>query len=410
MLCLMTTLFGFTLVVEPFFIAFSAARVACGEWNSACCGCDTADKSIAGLRMAEIRKKRRQTVPFQEFIQEAMSNPALFITALLTLAVILVNGWTDAPNAIATCVCTRAIGVRPAILMAAVFNFLGVYVMSSVNASVAMTIYNIADFGGDAHAALVALCAAMLAIVLWATVAWYFGIPTSESHALIAGISGAAVALQNGFGGINAAEWGKVLWGLALSTALGFGLGFVSVRLTEFFFRNADRRKANRGFAVAQVGGGAAMAFMHGAQDGQKFMAVFLLGVSLAKGQAATSVFQIPMWLMAVCSGVMALGTSIGGYRIIKSVGMDMVKLSPHQGFAADAAATLCLLFSSLTGIPVSTTHTKTTAIMGVGASRGLRRVRWSTVWDLVLTWVLTFPGCGIIGYIMAKLMLYFLA
>lgn len=345
-----------------------------------------------------------------DFLGQALANPALLLTSLLTLAVILVNGWTDAPNAIATCVCTRAIGVRPAILMAAVFNFLGVYVMSSINASVAMTIYNIADFGGDAHAALLALCAAMLAIVLWATVAWYFGIPTSESHALIAGISGAAVALQNGFGGINGEEWAKVLWGLALSTVLGFGMGFLSARLTELLFRRADRRKANRGFAYAQVGGGAAMAFMHGAQDGQKFMAVFLLGVALSKGQAAQSVFEIPVWLMALCSGVMALGTSIGGYRIIKSVGMDMVKLDPHQGFAADVAATLCLLFSSLTGIPVSTTHTKTTAIMGVGASRGLRRVRWSTVSDLVLTWVLTFPGCGLIGYLTAKLMLRFLA
>ena len=113
---------------------------------------------------------------------------------------------------------------------------------------------------------------------------------------------------------------------------------------------------------------------------------------------------------MIVCSSVMALGTSIGGYRIIKSVGMDMVRLRPHQGFAADVAATLCLLISSLTGIPVSTTHTKTTAIMGVGASRGLHKVNWSTVWDLVLTWVLTFPGCGVIGFIAAKLALKFLA
>lgn len=346
----------------------------------------------------------------EQFLSQALANPALLITALLTLAVILVNGWTDAPNAIATCVCTRAIGVRQAILMAAVFNFLGVYVMSSLNASVVMTIYNMVDFGGDAHQALLALCAAMLAIVLWATVAWYFGIPTSESHALIAGLTGAAVALQNGFGGVNFAEWMKVIWGLLLSTGLGFALGFLCTRLTEWLCRNADRRRANRFFGFAQVGGGAAMAFMHGAQDGQKFMAIFLLGISLAGGQASASVFTIPLWLMAVCSAVMALGTSIGGYRIIKSVGMDMVKLKPHQGFSADSAATLCLLLSSLTGVPVSTTHTKTTAIMGVGASSSLRRVKWSTVRELVLTWVLTFPGCGIIGFCTAKLALHFLA
>ena len=347
---------------------------------------------------------------FASFLEQLLHNPALLISTILTLAVILVNGWTDAPNAIATCVSTRAIGMRPAILMAAVCNFLGVFVMTSINASVAMTIYNMVDFGGNAHTALIALCAAMVAIVLWATVAWYFGIPTSESHALIAGLSGAAIAIQNGLGGINGAEWVKVLWGLLLSTGLGFGMGFVCARLTEFVCRMRDRRKTNRFFSYAQVGGGAAMAFMHGAQDGQKFIAVFLLATALAGGQADASVFTVPVWLMALCSGVMALGTSIGGYRIIKSVGMDMVKLSTYQGFAADTAGALCLLCSSLTGIPVSTTHTKTTAIMGVGASRRIRSVNWSTVKELILTWVLTFPGCGLIGFLTAKLFLTFFA
>ena len=341
-----------------------------------------------------------------EFIQQALANPVLFLTSLLTLGVILVNGWTDAPNAIATCVCTRAIGIRPAILMAAVCNFLGVFIMTGINANVAATIYNIADFGGDPQAALVALCAAMVAIVLWATAAWYFGIPTSESHALVAGVSGAAVALQGGFGGINPDEWVKVLWGLALSTVLGLGAGFLSARLVEFSCRSVDRRRANRFFSSAQVCGGAATAFMHGAQDGQKFMAVFLLSVSLAGGDAFSGSFQIPIWLMVLCSVVMGLGTSIGGVRIIKSVGMDMVQLSTYQGFAADVAATGCLLLSSLTGIPVSTTHTKTTAIMGVGASRGIHKVNWSTTWEMVLTWVLTFPGCGLIAYLTAKLAL----
>jgi len=345
-----------------------------------------------------------------EFFQQMLANPSLLIAAILTLAVILVNGWTDAPNAIATCVSTRAIGVRSAIMMAAVFNFLGVFVMTSVNASVAMTIYNMVDFGSDTRSALIALCAAMTAIVIWATAAWYFGIPTSESHALIAGLSGAAIALQNGLGGISLTEWGKVLWGLVLSTVLGFGMGFLTTKLTELICRGMNRTKTNRFFRKAQIGGGAAMAFMHGAQDGQKFMAVFMLGVALANGQSDATAFVVPVWLMVVCSLVMGLGTSIGGYRIIKSVGMDMVKLSAYEGFAADAAAALCLLFSSLSGIPVSTTHTKTTAIMGVGASKRLRNVNWSTVKELVLTWVLTFPGCGLISYLIVKLFLYFFA
>lgn len=345
-----------------------------------------------------------------DFLTQVIHNPMLMVSSILILAVILVNGWTDAPNAIATCVSTRAIGVRKAIIMAAIFNFFGVLVMTSLNASVAMTIYNMVDFGGNAHTALIALCAAMAAIVIWATAAWYFGIPTSESHALIAGISGAAVAIQNSFSGINGSEWIKVIYGALLSTVLGFLLGFASAKITVLLCRNQNRMKSERFFGGAQVAGGAAMAFLHGAQDGQKFMAIFLLGAALANGQADASTFTVPLWLMVLCSLVMGLGTSIGGYRIIKSVGMDMVKLKPYQGFAADFAATVCLLLSSLTGIPVSTTHTKTTSIMGVGAARRMSNVNWSIVKDLVLTWVCTFPGCGLLGYIMAKLFLLWFA
>ena len=345
-----------------------------------------------------------------EFWEQMCHSPMLMVSTVLTLGVILVNGWTDAPNAIATCGSTRAISARKAIVMAAVFNFLGVLVMTAVNASVAMTIYNMVDFGGNAHISLVALCAAMAAIVIWATAAWYFGIPTSESHALIAGISGAAVAIQNSFSGINGAEWMKVIYGILLSTVLGFAFGFAVSKLTLLCALHCNRIRANRFFSGAQVAGGAAMAFMHGAQDGQKFMAIFLLGAAFSGGHSDISSFTVPVWLMILCSAVMGLGTSIGGYRIIKSVGMDMVKLKPYQGFSADLAATLCLLFSSLAGIPVSTTHTKTTAIMGVGAVRRMSNVNWKIVKELVLTWVFTFPGCGLLGFIMAKLFLHMFA
>ena len=335
-----------------------------------------------------------------------MGNPMLFVSTILTLGVILVNGWTDAPNAIATCVSTRAISVKKAIFMAAIFNFLGVFIMTTVNASVAFTIYNMVDFGGDSRNSLIALCAAMSAIVIWSTLAWYFGIPTSESHALIAGVSGAAVAIQNSFSGIHVSEWMKVIYGIIVSVALGFFLGYISSKITVLLFRNSNRIKAEQFFSRAQVAGGAAMAFMHGAQDGQKFMAIFLLGAAMANGTTISTDFEVPFWLMVLCSAVMGLGTSIGGYRIIKSVGMDMVKLKPYQGFAADFSAALCLLFSSFMGIPVSTTHTKTTAIMGVGAARRISNVNWSVVKELVLTWIFTFPGCGILGFGMAKLFL----
>lgn len=341
---------------------------------------------------------------FSEFLSQIVERPALLITVILTLAVILVNGWTDAPNAIATAVSTKVIAPRPAILMAAVFNFLGILVMTSINKTVAQTIYNMVDFGDNAHEALVALCAAMVAIVVWAVAAWAFGIPTSESHALIAGLSGAAIAMHGGLSGINGSEWLKVIYGLVLSTFLGFGMGYVVVKAIGFCFRKSDRRKVTPFFEKAQIGGAAAMAFMHGAQDGQKFMGVFLLGIALGNGSTSQAVFEIPFWLIIICSLVMGLGTSIGGQKIIKAVGMDMVKLETYQGFAADLAGAGCLFISSLLGVPTSTTHTKTTAIMGVGAAKRVRSVDWSVVGEMVLTWVLTFPGCGLIGFIITKI------
>ncbi|MBA4347729.1 MAG: inorganic phosphate transporter [Clostridiales bacterium] len=346
------------------------------------------------------------TITFSDFLARLMSNPALMVTVALTLGVILVNGWTDAPNAIATCISTRSMSPRAAILMAAVFNFLGVFVMTMLNATVAQTIYNMVDFGTNAGDATIALCAGMFAIVLWATIAWYFGIPTSESHALIAGISGAAVAIQNGFGGINGAAWMKVIYGLALSSALGFAMGYGTTKLMAFIFKRVERRKADRFFKGGQIAGSAAMAFMHGAQDGQKFIGVFLLGTFIAGGQTDVTVFTIPIWLMILCSLVMGFGTSVGGLRIIKAVGMDMVKLEKYQGFSADIAAAGCLLLSSLTGIPVSTTHTKTTAIMGAGASKRLSSVNMGVVKEMIYAWVLTFPCCGLVGFLMVKLFL----
>ncbi len=343
-------------------------------------------------------------IDFLSFVRDVASNPMLAVTTLLTLGVILVNGWTDAPNAIATAVSTRAISVRAAIALAAVMNFLGVFLMTMVNATVAETIFKMVDFGNDTHASIVGLCAAMFAIVVWATAASRLGIPTSESHALIAGLSGAAIALHNSFSGINGSEWVKVLYGLLLSSVLGFLSGFVTTRLLSGLFRNRDRRNMANGFRKAQIGAAAGMAFMHGAQDGQKFMAVFMIGIFLNRGQTGTQSFIVPIWMMVICSLVMALGTSVGGYRIIKSVGMDMVKLEPYQGFAADLGASASLLTAQLLGLPVSTTHTKTTAIIGVGASTRFSSVKWGIVGDMVMSWVLTFPFCGLIGYGMTKL------
>lgn len=343
------------------------------------------------------------SISFSDFLLKVTTDSMLMTTIILTLAVIMVNGWTDAPNAIATCVSTRSMSVQAAVFMAAIFNFLGLFLMTMINSKVAQTIYNMVNFGGT-NDALIALCASLFAIVIWATAAWWFGIPTSESHALIAGITGAAIALHNGFSGINGSEWVKVLYGLVFSTFLGFAMGGIIVRITELIFRPMSRSRANVFFKNAQIVGGAAMSFMHGAQDGQKFMGVFMLVIFLADGRADVSTFQIPVWMILLCSAIMGLGTSIGGYRIIKSVGMDMCKLEKYQGFSADMAAASCLFISSMTGIPVSTTHTKTAAIMGVGAAKRLSSVNWGIVSEMVMTWILTFPGCGLIGFLMVKL------
>ena len=346
-------------------------------------------------------------VSFSYFWQDMAGNPILCIMVLFTLGVIFVNGWTDAPNAIATCVTTRCLSVRGAILMSAAFNFLGDFIMTQLNSAVASTISNMVDFGNNTHYAMIALCAALLSIVVYSVTASFFGIPTSESHSLIAGLSGAAIALQHGTAGINGSEWIKVIYGLVLSLALGFFTGWLICKIITILCRELDRRKANRFFRVAQIIGAAAMSFMHGAQDGQKFIGVLFLGIAFSNGQSSVSGMEIPVWLMLLCSIVMGLGTSVGGEKIIKSVGMDMVKLERYQGFSADLAGAMCLLFSSLFGIPVSTTHTKTSAIMGVGAVKRISAINFGIVKDMMLTWIFTFPGCGLISFVMAKIFMY---
>ncbi len=339
-----------------------------------------------------------------DFWSQMTANPLLFIAVTLTLGVILVNGWTDAPNAIATCVVTRCMPPRAAILMAAVFNFLGVFVMTLVNATVAETITKMVNFDTDSNKAIIALSASLFAIVLWATLAWVFGIPTSESHALIAGLTGSAIALHNSLEGVNGSEWIKVVYGIGISVLLGFGLGWLVCKIVTKLFYKANRTKTDSFFKGAQIIGAASMAFMHGAQDGQKFMGVVLLCVYMSKGKELPSDIDIPIWLMIVCSVVMAAGTAMGGKKIIKSVGMDMVKLEKYQGFSADIAAAISLMFCSIFSLPVSTTHAKTTSIMGVGAVKRMSAINFGVVKEMVLTWVLTFPGCGLVGFIMTKI------
>ena len=340
------------------------------------------------------------------FLSTLVSNPAMLVVAVLNIGVLIVNGATDAPNAIATVVSTRCLKPTPAIVMAACCNFLGLLIVTLLSSAVAETIFHMVDCSCDSHQALVALMAAMVAIIVWGVSAWYFGLPTSQSHSLIAGLTGAAIALQGGFGGVNWDEWMKVIYGIVLSTFLGFGLGWLNAKAIRRFCSGFDRQRADVFFRWAQVIAGAAGAFMHGAQDGQKFMSIFMLASLLAAGADLPSTITIPIWLMVVCALSLGTGTGLGGKKIIKNVGMDMVKLERYQGFCVSLASTFCLIISTFGGLPVSSTHTNTTAIMGVGRAKCKSAVHWGVAVDMVKTWILTFPGCCILGYVTALLFL----
>ncbi len=341
-------------------------------------------------------------VTFSQFLYAVQANPFLALVIVLVMGTIFVNGATDAANAIAEPIGTRAIGVDAAIWMSVITNFLGLVGMTLFSTAVADTMSGMVDFGGDSHVALIALAAATVSIVTWSSLAWVFGIPTSESHALIAGLTGAAIAVHGGMSGVNMGEWVKVLYGLVLSTVLGFLAGWAIAKVIPYICRNADRRSANEFFAKMQVWAAAGASAMHGAQDGQKFMSTAMLAIMLSQNMTVEGA-HFPFWLEVACALVMAIGTGIGGKPIIKKVGIDMVQLEQYQGFAAALSATGALLIATLTGLPVSTTHTSGSAMMGAGAAKDPRSVDWGVAKEMVMTWVCTFPGCGLIGFVLAK-------
>lgn len=324
----------------------------------------------------------------------------MYFTLFLVGCSIFVNGWTDAPNAIATVVSTRVMHPKAAIMMGAFFNFLGVFLMGSAVAATTASIISVSS-GTEG---LVTLASAQLAIVLWAVSAWRYGIPTSESHALVAGLMGAGMSL-NGLAALNFTSIGKVFWGLFISVIVGLVAGFFLTKLVALLFRKVNRRKANTFFSRGQLLSAMLMAFAHGAQDGQKFMGVMVLvlivgGVIVPSGGAMV----IPVWIMVLASVLMAVGTSIGGYRIIKTMGMDMVKLEKYQGFTAELIASVSLLMATYMGVPLSTTNSKATAMMGAGASKGIDKVDWGIAKEMIAAWVLTFPACMLLGYGFATL------
>ena len=326
-------------------------------------------------------------------------SPVLVGVLLLVLAAEFVNGWNDATNAIATVVSTRVLSPAKAILMAVVFNIIGALSGTAVATTIGKGIVSSDSVN------LTTIGAALAAIVLWGAPASALGLPISVSHALFGGLAGSALATA-GFGALQWEGWRKIVIGLFFSTVMGFVGGFALMVLIYRGFARVSPGTVRRIFGKVQILSAAFMAFSHGSNDGQKFMGVFSL-VLLLSGVHHT--FHVPFWVMLLCAVTMGIGTSIGGWSIIKTLGMRLTKLEPVHGFAAETAAAATIEVASRLGIPLSTTHTISTAIMGVGATRRFSAVRWGVTRDIVLAWLLTFPVCGLIAWTVAKLTLLFL-
>jgi len=320
----------------------------------------------------------------------------LWMVVLLAYAFEFANGWTDAPNSIATVVSTRVMRPFTAVAMAAVLNLVGALAGTAVAKTIASGIVN-PDF-----VTLETIAAALLAAIIWALGAQYFGLPSSESHALVAGLLGAGFAA----GGLGALEWSgtsKALKGLVISPVGGFLAGFILMVLIYRIFRRFRRHTVSRIFGRAQVFSAGFMAFSHGTNDAQKSMGIITLAILIADTGTVPEEFEIPEWVIVSAAMVIAAGTMIGGWRVIRTMGMRMTHLEPVQGFAAETGAATIITTAAHFGIPVSTTHAIGTAIMGVGSTKRFSAVRWGVAGQVVSAWVLTWPSCMVMGFVLGK-------
>ena len=308
------------------------------------------------------------------------------------LAAEFVNGWTDAPNAIATVVSTGVMTARQAIVMAVIMNTVGAMAGTAVAATVGKGIV------APSALTVPAIAATMASIIAWGSMAAQLGIPVSKSHALLAGLAGAGFA-GGGWEALQWAGWEKVIIGLVASLFAGFVGAFVLGRIIIALAANARPTRAKRNFDRAQMASAAFLAFNHGLNDGQKFMGVFAMTL-LAGG--AIPEFHISWWVVLVCASTMGIGTSFGGWRIIQTVGAKMTRLTSWQGFAATMAASTTIYVASSYGIPLSTTHTITSAVVGVGAGKRASDVRWRVLRRIMFAWVATFPACAVLAFVAA--------
>jgi inorganic phosphate transporter, PiT family len=310
------------------------------------------------------------------------------------------NGWTDAPNSIATVVSTRVMRPHHAVLMAGVLNVVGALV---VGTAVAKTIAEgIVD---PNFVGLETVAAAVLAATLWALAAQFYGLPSSESHALVAGLLGAGFAA----GGLEALEsegTNASLIGLVSSPLGGFLLGFLLMVLIYRLFARMRMATVRKVFGKGQILSAAFMAFSHGTNDAQKTMGIIALTIALNEAGTAGSVGELSIapWIVLSAGLVMGVGTMVGGWRVVRTLGMRMTHLEPVQGFAAETGAATVITLAARLGIPVSTTHAIGSAIMGVGATKRFSAVRWGVAGQVVAAWVLTWPSCALLGYALQKI------
>ncbi|MBN6057824.1 inorganic phosphate transporter [Nonomuraea sp. RK-328] len=320
------------------------------------------------------------------------------LTLALVIGVVVValafdytNGFHDAANAIATSVSTRALTPRAALFMAAAMNFIGAHLGTQVAQTVGKGIINAPE---GSHG-LVIVASALVGAIAWNLITWYFGLPSSSSHALIGGLVGSALASASVVHWDGVVE--KVVIPMILSPVLGFTLAAGIMIAIYWLFRRAQPGKTNRGFRYAQTVSAAAMALGHGLQDAQKTMGVIFL--ALVVGGYADQSDPIPQWVIISAAGAISLGTYAGGWRIMRTLGRRIIALDPPQGFAAESAAATVLYAAAIGfGAPISTTHTITSAIMGVGSTKRLSAVRWGVAGNIVTAWILTIPAAALVA------------
>ncbi|WP_243321123.1 inorganic phosphate transporter [Geothrix sp. SG200] len=325
--------------------------------------------------------------------------PALVLIVGLALAFDYINGFHDTANAIATVVSTGVLSARNAILMAGVLNFGGALLGTQVATTIAK---GIADSQFVVPAVIVA---ALLSAIVWNLITWYFGIPSSSSHALVGGLAGAVVA-QAGRGALHTAKLEEVGTFLIVSPVVGFFIAMLLIIVILWIVRHTAGHRVNLAFRKLQLVSAGAMAFTHGTNDAQKAMGIIALAlITYGKLHTHGVKVDVPVWVKLACATAMGLGTMSGGWKIIRTMGAKIVKLRPIHGFAAETASAIVLFATAHMGIPVSTTHVISGAIMGVGASMNVSAVRWGVAGNIVVAWVLTIPISALLAAGFLKLL-----